>query len=49
LTAAGIGTMMFTTFNSIYVFLREEKIVDAVKALQHTGHIFEHKEVMAQK
>lgn len=49
LTAAGIGTVVFTTFNSIYVFLREEKIVDAVKALQHAGHTFEHKEVTAQK
>jgi len=49
LTAAGIGTVVWTTFNSVYVFLREEKIVDAVKALQHAGHTFEHKEVMAPK
>ena len=49
LTTAGIGAVVFTTFNSVYVFLREEKIVDAVDALQHAGHTFEHKEVTAQK
>jgi hypothetical protein len=49
MAAIGIGTLVFTTFNSVYVFLREEKIVDAVKALQHAGHTFEHKEVTAQK
>ena len=47
LTQSGIGTLVFTTFNAVYIFLREEKIVDAVKALQHVGHTFEHKEVAA--
>lgn len=49
LSQAGIKTVVFTTFNSLYVFLREERIVDAVKALQHAGHTFEHKEVTPQK
>lgn len=49
LTQAGIGTLVFTTFNAAYIFLREEKIVDAVKALQHAGHTFEHQEVAVPK
>lgn len=49
LTKVGIGTLVFTTFNAVYIFLREEKIVDAVKALQHAGHAFEHKEVAVPK
>ena len=49
LTQVGIGTLVFTTFNAVYIFLREEKIVDAVKALQHAGHSFEHKEVAVPK
>ena len=49
LTQAGIGTLAFTTFNAIYIFLREEMIVDAVKALQHAGHTFKHKEVALPK
>jgi len=46
---AGIAPFVITTFNTVYVFLREEKIVDAVKALQHAGHTFEHKEVAVPK
>jgi hypothetical protein len=46
---AGISPLVFTTFNTVYVFLREEQIVDAVKALQHVGHTFEHKEVSVPK
>lgn len=49
LSAAGIAPFVITTYNSLYVFLREEKIVDAVKALQHAGHSFEHKEVAVPK
>jgi hypothetical protein len=49
LMQVGIGTLVFTTFNAMYIFLREETIVDAVKALQHAGHTFEHKEVALPK
>lgn len=49
LTKVGLAPFVFTTFNTVYVFLREEKIVDAVKALQHAGHSFEHKEVGVPK
>ncbi|MEX1139936.1 MAG: ACT domain-containing protein [Bacteroidota bacterium] len=49
LTQAGLAPFVFTTFNTVYVFLREEKIVDAIKALQHAGHSFEHKEVGVPK
>jgi hypothetical protein len=49
LGAAGIAPFVITTYNSVYIFLREEKIVDAVKALQHAGHTFEHKEVAVPK
>lgn len=49
LVQSGISPLVFTTFNTAYVFLREETIVNAVKALQHAGHTFEHKEVGVQK
>ena len=49
LTQANIPTFVFNTFTTVYIFLPEEKIVDAVKSLQHAGHSFEHKEVNAQK
>lgn len=49
LVQVGISPLVFTTYNTLYVFLREETIVDAVKALQHAGHTFEHKEVGVQK
>ncbi len=49
LTQAGLKPMVFTTYTTVYVFLREEKIVDAVKALQQAGHTFEHKEVASPK
>jgi hypothetical protein len=49
LSSAGIAPLVITTYTSVYVFLREEKIVDAVKALQHAGHSFEHKEVAVPK
>jgi hypothetical protein len=49
LVQVGITPLVFTTFNTLYVFLREEQIVDAVKALQHAGHTFEHKEVGVPK
>ncbi|MBI2618594.1 MAG: ACT domain-containing protein [Ignavibacteriales bacterium] len=49
LTQVGLNPLVFTTFTTVYVFLREEKIVDAVKALQRAGHSFEHKEVAVPK
>lgn len=49
LTQANIPTFVFNTFTTVYIFLPEEKIVDAVKALQHAGHSFEHKEVNVPK
>lgn len=49
LTQAKIPTFVFNTYITVYVFMPEEKIVDAVKALQHAGHSFEHKEVNVTK
>lgn len=49
LTQAKIPTFVFNTYTTVYVFMPEEKIVDAVKALQHAGFSFEHKEVNVSK
>ncbi len=49
LTQAKIPTFVINTYTTVYVFIPEEKIVEAVKALQHAGHSFEHKEVGVPK
>lgn len=44
LAEAGVCIFAMSTFNTDYVFLHEEQLVVAVKALQQAGHEFIHKE-----
>lgn len=44
LADAGIPIFAISTFVTDYVFVFEDQLVDAVKALQHAGHEFVHKE-----
>lgn len=44
LTDAGIPMFAISTFNTDYVFVMEENLVNAVQALQKAGHEFVHKE-----
>jgi uncharacterized protein len=44
LTEAGISIFAVSTFNSDYIFLREEDLVKATQMLQHAGHEFVHEE-----
>jgi uncharacterized protein len=42
LTDAGISIFSVSTFQSDYIFLMEEHLVQATQALQHAGHEFVH-------
>ena len=42
LTEAGISIFAVSTFQSDYIFLMEETLVQATQALQHAGHEFVH-------
>ena len=44
LTEAGISIFAVSTFQSDYIFLMEEHLVQATQALQHAGHDFIHEE-----
>jgi hypothetical protein len=44
LTEAGISIFAVSTFNSDYIFLMEEHLVQATHALQHAGYEFVHEE-----
>lgn len=44
LAEAGIPILAIGTFNTDYLFILEEHIVNAVQALQKAGHEFVHKE-----
>ena len=44
ITEAGIPMFAISTFNTDYVFVLEENLVNAVQALQKAGHEFVHKE-----
>lgn len=44
LAVADISLFTVTTFDTIYLFLQEDTLVNAVQALQHAGHEFVHKE-----
>jgi uncharacterized protein len=44
LTEAGISIFAVSTFQSDYIFLMEEHLVQATQALQHAGHEFIHEE-----
>ncbi len=44
LADASIPMLAFSTFNTDYVFVMEENLVNAVQALQKAGHEFVHKE-----
>ena len=44
ITDAGIPVFAISTFNTDYVFVLEENLVNAVQALQKAGHEFVHKE-----
>ena len=44
LADADIPIFAISTYNTDYIFLMEEALIDAVKALQHAGHQFVHKE-----
>ncbi|MBI3586200.1 MAG: ACT domain-containing protein [Ignavibacteriales bacterium] len=44
LAEANIPIMATSTFNTDYVFVMEENLVNAVHTLQKTGHEFVHKE-----
>ena len=44
LAEAEIPIFAISTFNTDYVFLHEEQLVEAVQALQQAGHEFVHKE-----
>jgi len=44
LAEANIPLFAISTFNTDYVFVMEEQLVNAVQALQKAGHEFAHKE-----
>jgi len=44
LADANISVFVISTFNTDYIFFREENLLKAVKALQQAGHEFIHKE-----
>jgi hypothetical protein len=44
LAEANIPLFAISTFNTDYVFVMEEHLVNAVQALQKAGHVFVHKE-----
>jgi hypothetical protein len=44
ITDAGIPMFAICTFNTDYVFVLEENLVNAVQALQKAGHEFVHRE-----
>jgi uncharacterized protein len=44
LSTAGISVFSVSTYNSDYIFLMEESLVEATQALQHAGHEFVHEE-----
>lgn len=44
LADANISIFVISTFNTDYIFFREENLLKAVKALQQAGHEFIHKE-----
>jgi hypothetical protein len=44
LADAGVAVFSFSTFNTDYLFVMEEQLVNAVQALQKAGHEFVHKE-----
>ena len=44
LADAGVPIFAVSTYNTDYVFLPEEMLIQAVQALQHVGHEFVHKE-----
>ncbi len=44
LADANISIFVISTFNTDYIFFREENLLKAVKALQQAGHEFVHKE-----
>ena len=44
LAEANISIFVISTFNTDYIFFREEHLLKAVKALQQAGHEFIHKE-----
>jgi uncharacterized protein len=44
LTTLGISVSVVTAFNVIYLFISEEKLVQATQALQHAGHEFVYEE-----
>ena len=43
LADAGIPMFVVSTFNTDYIFVMEENLVNAVQALQQAGHDFRHK------
>jgi len=43
LADAGIPMFVISTFNTDYIFVMEENLVNAVQALQQAGHQFLHK------
>jgi hypothetical protein len=43
LADAGIPMFVVSTFNTDYIFVMEENLVNAVQALQQAGHEFLHK------
>jgi hypothetical protein len=44
LADAGIPMFVVSTFNTDYIFVMEENLVEAVQSLQKAGHTFLHKE-----
>jgi hypothetical protein len=44
LSAAKISVSVISTFNSVFLFLMEEHLVNATQALQHAGHEFVHED-----
>jgi hypothetical protein len=44
LADAGLPIFAISTFNTDYVFVMDEHLVNVVQALQKAGHTFEHKE-----
>lgn len=47
LAEAGISILAFSSFETDHIFIMEEKLVDAVQALQKAGHKFLHSEIPA--
>lgn len=44
LSDAGVPIFAISTYNTDYIFVEEEHLVNVVQALQKAGHVFEHKE-----